>query len=96
VVLIIIVQEYPAADESPPTPDRAAGRMVGRMQFLPMLDLRTATGLSAAAYLPGLPGDGRISVPLTWGGTKRAQLSSTRPCPRPDRPNRGGASISDA
>lgn len=77
VVLVIIVQEHPMADEGPPTPLGPFKRVVGSMQFLPVLNYVDGYGFTYGGritFAGALGDDGRISVPLTWGGTKRAAV----------------------
>jgi outer membrane protein assembly factor BamA len=74
VALIIIVQEYPVPDvtASPLGPLR---RTLGSAMFLPILNFTDGYGFTyggRVSFVDGFGKDGRLSVPLTWGGSKRA------------------------
>jgi outer membrane protein assembly factor BamA len=98
VVLVIIVQEYPTADEGVPSAPNPFKRMMGSMQVLPMLSYVDGYGFTYGgrfSFAGALGRDSRISVPLTWGGTKQAAVEldkgfSSGPIDRVE----GGASIS--
>jgi outer membrane protein assembly factor BamA len=98
IVLVIIVREHPMADEGPPTPLGPLKRVAGSMQFLPMLDYEDGYGFTyggRVTFAGALGSASRISVPLTWGGVKRAAVELDREFPvGPIDHIEGGASIS--
>jgi outer membrane protein assembly factor BamA len=74
VALVIIVQEYPVPEDTP-SALRPLRRTFGSAMFLPILDYTDGYGLTyggRASFVDGFGKGGRLSVPLTWGGTKRA------------------------
>jgi len=74
VALVIIVQEYPVP-ETTPSPLRPVRRILGGGMFLPILTYTDGYGLTyggRVSFVDGFGKGGRLSVPLTWGGTKRA------------------------
>jgi outer membrane protein assembly factor BamA len=98
VALVILVQERAAAvagDLPLPGPLQRARRS---MMFLPILDYADGYGFTYGArttFVGALGRDGRLSVPLTWGGTKRAALEAERGFLRgPVHQLRGGVGIS--
>jgi outer membrane protein assembly factor BamA len=98
IVLVIIVREHPMADAGPPTPLGPLRRVAGSMQFLPMLDYEDGYGFTYGGRLTfadALGRASRISVPLTWGGVKRAAVEMDRELPAgPIDRIEGGASLS--
>lgn len=81
-VLVIVVREHPLADE---VPGSAAARPFKRLfasgMFLPVLNYADGYGFTYGArfsFVDLLGRGSRISVPLTWGGTKRAALEIER------------------
>jgi outer membrane protein assembly factor BamA len=98
IVLVIIVREHPMPDEGPPTPLEPFRRVVGSMQFLPMLDYEDGYGLTYGGRLTfadALGRASRISVPLTWGGVKRAAVELDKALATgPIHGVEGGASVS--
>lgn len=94
IALVLVVHERPgvrspsAEDESvgrPPTPPGPMRRLRSRLMFLPILTFADGYGLTyggrtSTVDLLGL-GE-RLSVPLTWGGTRRAALEFERPFER--------------
>ena len=95
VVLVIIVREHPMADEGPPTPLK---RVAGSMQVLPVLDYEDGYGFTyggRVTFANALGRASRISVPLTWGGVKRAAVELDKTLAAgPISRIEGGASIS--
>jgi hypothetical protein len=84
VVLVLVVHERPGVTESSPEIGPVARpwrRFTSRLMFLPILGYADGYGftyggrLSTVGFL-GL--DERLSVPLTWGGTRRAALEFER------------------
>lgn len=77
VALIILVQEFPSSavgDITPPNPIR---RLREKLMFLPIVGYDDGYGFTyggRASFVHLLGRDGRVSVPLTWGGTKRAAV----------------------
>ncbi len=74
VALIIIVQEYPIPDVAPSLM-RPLRRTLGSAMFMPILNFTDGYGLTyggRVSFVDGLGKGARLSVPLTWGGTKRA------------------------
>ncbi len=98
IVLVIIVQEHPMADEGPPVPISPLKRMVGSMQVLPVLNYVDGYGFTyggRVSFANALGRESRISVPLTWGGTKRAAIELDKSLPgAPVDRLEGGGSIS--
>jgi outer membrane protein assembly factor BamA len=82
VSLIVIVHEYPSVDPGipgtplPPVPGPIR-RLMSQTMFLPILSFSEGYGFTygARASFVDVMGDGgRVSVPLTWGGTRRAAV----------------------
>jgi outer membrane protein assembly factor BamA len=98
VALVVIVQEHPLADEGPPTPIGPLKQVVGSMQFLPVLNYEDGYGFTyggRVTFTGVLGRDGRMSVPLTWGGTKRAAFELDKTFARgPVDRLEGGLSVS--
>ncbi len=90
VALVIMVQEHPTpeggADMPPaPAPLRPLTWALRRSMFMPILGYVDGYGLTYGArvsFVDGFGKGGRLSVPLTWGGTKRAAAEFERPVPR--------------
>jgi outer membrane protein assembly factor BamA len=78
VVLLVVVREHPVPDEGAgPAATRPFRRLFASGMFLPILSYADGYGFTYGARFSfvDLPARGsRISVPLTWGGTKRAAL----------------------
>jgi outer membrane protein assembly factor BamA len=80
IVLVIVVDEGPVkvdwgTPDRPPTVERRAG--LGLM-WLPLLNYEDGYGFTYGAQFarPDIAGKGtRLSIPLTWGGDKRASVS---------------------
>jgi outer membrane protein assembly factor BamA len=76
VALVIVVSEIPTFDDALP-PLRPVQRALGQVQFLPMLDYTDGYGFTyglRTSFIDLLGEAGRVSVPLTWGGTRRAAV----------------------
>jgi outer membrane protein assembly factor BamA len=76
VVLIVIVREEAAPIGGAPAL-RPIRKIAGSGMFLPILNYTDGYGFTYGArvsFVNTLGRDGRMSVPLTWGGTKRAAL----------------------
>jgi outer membrane protein assembly factor BamA len=74
VAVVIVVQEYPVPDAAP-SPLRPLRRTFRSAMFMPVLDFTDGYGLTyggRVSFVDGLGKSARLSVPLTWGGTKRA------------------------
>ena len=74
VAVVIIVQEYPVPDAAP-SPLRPLRRTFRSAMFMPVLNFTDGYGLTyggRVSFVDGLGKSTRLSVPLTWGGTKRA------------------------
>ncbi len=76
VALIIIVRERPGADPLGILPG-PLGRLGDSLMMLPVLDYVDGYGVTIGgrfSFVNVLGKDGMVSVPLTWGGTKRAAI----------------------
>jgi outer membrane protein assembly factor BamA len=82
VSLIVVVHEYPSVDPGipgaplPPVPGPIR-RLLSQSMFLPIISYAEGYGFTygaRASFVDVLGEGGRISVPLTWGGTRRAAL----------------------
>ena len=82
VSLIVIVHEYPNVDPGipgaplPPVPGPIR-RLMSQTMFLPIVTYSEGYGFTyggRAAFVDVLGEGGRVSVPLTWGGTRRAAV----------------------
>jgi outer membrane protein assembly factor BamA len=88
VALIVIVREHPVPDESlqaTPAPLRPVHRLFASGMFLPILRYADGYGFTYGArvtFPDAIGRRSRLSVPLTWGGTKRAALEAERPLSR--------------
>lgn len=74
VAVVIVVQEHPVPEDTP-RPLRPMRRTLGGTMFLPIVQYTDGYGLTYGArvsFVDGLGRGARVSVPLTWGGTKRA------------------------
>jgi outer membrane protein assembly factor BamA len=98
VAIVIVVHERAsvvAADVPLPGP---LSRVRRSMMFLPILDYADGYGLTyglRTTFVGALGRDGRVSVPLTWGGTKRAAVEAERTFARgPAHRVHGGAGVS--
>jgi outer membrane protein assembly factor BamA len=82
VSLIVIVHEYPSTDPGipgaplPPLPGPIR-RLMSQTMFLPVVSFSEGYGFTygvRASFVDVLGEGGRVSVPLTWGGTRRAAV----------------------
>ncbi len=80
--LIVIVHEYPSIDPGipgaplPPVPGPIR-RLLSQTMFLPIVSYSEGYGFTygaRASFVDVLGEGGRVSVPLTWGGTRRAAV----------------------
>lgn len=78
VTLVIVVREHPTPEGSAelvPAPVRPLTRLFRSTMFLPILGYADGYGLTYGgrfSFVDGFGKDGRLSMPVTWGGTKRA------------------------
>ena len=97
VVLIIVVREHPVPDEGPPVL-RPLKQVAGSMLLLPILDYVDGYGFTyggRVTFAGALGNDSRISVPATWGGTKRVAVEFDKSFARgPFTRVSGGAALS--
>jgi hypothetical protein len=97
VVLVVVVVER-AGRENGPGFVRPVQKVTGRILFFPILDYTDGYGFTygARASFVDLAGErGRVSVPLTWGGTRRAAVELDKgPARGPVDRLTAGASIS--
>ena len=88
VALIIIVREHPVPEASlqdTPAPLRPFRRLWSSGMFLPVFSYQDGYGFTYGArftFVDLLGRGSRISLPLTWGGTKRAAAEIERPISR--------------
>src|SRR5262245_44151599 len=82
VSLIVIVHEYPSIDTGipgaalPPVP-YPIWRLLSQTMFLPIVCYSEGYGFTygaRASFVDVMCEGGRVSVPLTWGGTRRAAV----------------------
>lgn len=84
VALVIIVQEYPVPDVAP-SPLRPLRRTLGSAMFLPILNYTDGYGFTyggRVSLVDGFGKGGRLSVPLTWGGSKRVAAEFEKAVPK--------------
>jgi hypothetical protein len=81
----LVVHEKPGVRSSAPSgaaePARSAGRLRSRLMFLPIVSFADGYGFTyggRVSTLDLLGLDERLSVPLTWGGTRRAAFELER------------------
>ena len=80
VALVILVSETPRFDDAV-APLRPVQKVFGQVQFLPMLDYTDGYGFTyglRTSFIDLLGEAGRVSVPLTWGGTRRAAVEAEK------------------
>ena len=80
VTLVLVVRERAAAAGSNPF-TRSLGGLGRQTMFLPIMSYDEGYGFSYGArtsFVEALGSDGRISVPVTWGGTRRVGLEFDR------------------
>lgn len=87
VALVIVVREHPLP-EDPESPTPAVLRPLKRLwasgMLLPILDYTDGYGFTYGArvsFVHVLGRDGRVSVPLSWGGTRRAAVEVDKRIP---------------
>ncbi len=76
VALVIIVRERPGADSLGRLPG-PLGRLGDSIMLLPVLDYVDGYGITLGgrvSFVNVIGRDGMVSVPLTWGGTRRAAI----------------------
>lgn len=81
VALVILVHERATAVGGDLPLPGALRRVRRSMMFLPMLDYADGYGFTyglRTTFVGALGRESRLSVPLTWGGTKRAALEADR------------------
>jgi outer membrane protein assembly factor BamA len=82
VALVIIVREHPLPDLEPGSPvTRSFKRLFTSGMFLPILRYNDGYGFTYGArvsFVDTLGKGSRISVPLSWGGTKQAAVELER------------------
>jgi outer membrane protein assembly factor BamA len=84
VVIVLVVHERPGVTEATPDISPAARpwhRLKSRLMFLPILSYADGYGFTYGGRVSTvdlLGVDERLSVPLTWGGTRRAALEFER------------------
>src|SRR5262249_30076179 len=84
VALVLLVHEHPSATAAtPPIPviGRPFRRVTNRLMFLPILSFEDGYGFSYGGRVSTknpLGSGERLSVPLQWGGTKKAALEFER------------------
>ena len=87
VALVIVVREHPVPeDPASPTPAvlRPFRRLVASGMLLPVLSYTDGYGFTYGArvsFVHVLGRDGRVSVPLTWGATRRAAIEVDKRIP---------------
>jgi outer membrane protein assembly factor BamA len=80
IVVILIVHEHEIPDEGPGAL-RPVRKFLHSGMFLPILSYTDGYGFTYGArfsFVDTLGHDSRISVPLTWGGTKRAAIEADK------------------
>ena len=83
IALVIVVRERPRASIRNPML-RSLARLAGQSMFLPVLRYDEGYGVSYGArfsLVDTLGPGSRVSVPVTWGGERRAALEVERPLP---------------
>lgn len=80
IVVMLFVQELPGATDDLPRPGWLRQRFAG-LQWLPVLRYDEGYGVTYGlqpALADALGGSSRLSVPLTWGGERRAGVEVSR------------------
>jgi len=101
VALVIVVREHPLPDEAMPGPAalKPFRHLWASGMFLPILSYSDGYGFTYGArfsFVDTLGRGSRISVPLSWGGTKRAAVELERTLSRgPFDRIFGGAAVSE-
>ncbi len=85
IVIMLVVNEGPVKIELPDAPGAApkivSRGFLGRLMYLPILDAEDGYALKFGvnvAYVPSGKSHTRVSMPLTWGGERRAGLEWER------------------
>ena len=84
VALVVLVRERPVPDvllQDTPAPLRPFRRLFASGMFLPILRYTDGYGFTYGArftFVNTLGRNSRVSIPLTWGGTKRAAVEAER------------------
>lgn len=81
VALIIVVQEHEGATPEDPLPGPMR-KFTGRLMFLPILTFEDGYNFTYGARVTvadAIGKGGRLTVPLTWGGTRQAAIEADRP-----------------
>ena len=83
IALVLVVHEKPGVRSAAPggPDDQPAGRLRSKLMFLPIVSFADGYGFTyggRVSTLDLLGLDERLSVPLTWGGTRRAALEFER------------------
>lgn len=99
VALVIVVREHPLPDQKPgPAALRPFRRLWASGMVMPILGYEDGYGFTYGArvsFIDALGRGSRISVPASWGGTRRAAVEITRPLFRgPFDQLVGGVSVS--
>jgi outer membrane protein assembly factor BamA len=79
VALVILVREHPAAE--PAATPNPLKRTLARVMWLPILDYMDGYGLTygvRTSLVDAMGRGGRLSVPLSWGGTRQAVLEAEK------------------
>lgn len=80
VLLVIVVDEHAGVSDDDPTPG-AMKRFTASGMWLPMIEYREGYGLTYGARVSFVDRFGprsRLSIPLTWGGERQAQVELER------------------
>lgn len=81
VVLVIVVSEPAGAGEEEPFVPGPLRRIMQSGMWMPMLDYEDGYGFTYGArvsFVDALGASSRVSIPLTWGGTRRAVVEADR------------------
>lgn len=79
-IILVVVEREGAATSNPVR--RVFGELGRRALFLPILEHQEGYGVSYGArtsFVGLLGGESRVSVPMTWGGTKQLAVVADRP-----------------
>jgi len=88
ILLVVIVDERPVRIEmtgDPNQPTRVVRSHPWKLMFLPLLSHEDGYGMTYGVRIarPGVLGkQSRVSVPMTWGGEKKAAIELEAPIPR--------------
>lgn len=81
VSLVIVVQEREGATPDDPMPGPMK-RFTGRLMFLPVLTFEDGYNFTYGGritFADSVGKGGRLTIPLTWGGTRQAGIEADRP-----------------